>query len=154
MTGQIPGHEGREPVIETNAQQWADRAHALIEAKGPDGLAEVLRHDFVQESRTSLVVKREGLLGSARTMYEMGLHVSGDAVAVAGDLCVLTRRVYRNANSVVELLAVSVWDEDGLLVKLVEFDIDALDAALDELALVAGQPAVLLPLPTDETHEH
>ncbi|RLE25403.1 MAG: hypothetical protein DRJ50_02995 [Actinobacteria bacterium] len=149
MTGQTPEHEGREQHEETSAQQWADRAHALIEAKGPDGLAHVLRHDFVQESRTSLVVRREGLLGSARTMYEMGLHVSGHAVAVAGDLCVLTRRVYRNASSVVELLAVSVWDEDGLLVKLIEFDIDALDAALAELTLVAGQPAVLLPSPPD-----
>jgi hypothetical protein len=154
MTPQSPGHddpEYREDQRDTSAQQWADRAHALIEAKGPDGLAEVLRDDFVQESRrvTSLEVRRDGMLGAARTMRDMGLHVSGVAVAVAGDLCVLTRRSYTNSSSVVELLAVSVWDEDGRLVRLIQFDVDALDAALAELAEVAGEPAVLLP-PTRE----
>jgi hypothetical protein len=136
----------------TSAQQWAERANALIEAKGPDGLAEVLRDDFVQESRrvASLVVRREGMLGAARTMRDMGLHVSGVAVAVAGDLCVLTRRSYRNASSVVELLAVSVWDEDGRLVRLIEFDAEALDVALVELARVAGEPAVLLPSASED----
>lgn len=147
MTPQSPGHEEQAG---TSAQRWAARAHALIEAKGPDGLAEILRDDFIQESRTSMVVKREGLLGTTRTMREMGLHVNGAAVAVAGDLCVLTRRSYANASRVVELLAVSVWDENGCLVRLIEFDVDALDAALAELAQVAGEPAVLLPLAQED----
>jgi hypothetical protein len=148
MTHRSPRDE--EPKS-TSAQQWAERANALIEAKGPDGLAEVLGDDFVQESRrvASLVVRREGMLGAARTMRDMGLHVSGVAVAVAGDLCILTRRSYTNASSVVELLAVSVWDEDGRLVRLIEFDVDALDVALAELARVAGEPAVLLPSASD-----
>lgn len=152
MTPSSPGHEDNEDQRGTSAQRWANQAHALIEAKGPDGLAEVLRDDFVQESRrvASLEVRRDGLLGAARTMREMGLHVSGATLAVAGDLCVLTRRSYTNAKSVVELLAVSVWDEDGHLVRLIEFDVDAHDAALAELARVAGEPAVLLPLAQED----
>ena len=150
MTPDSSGHEDQEDREATSAQQWAERAHALIEAKGPEGLAGVLRDDFVQESRTSLKVRRDGLLGSSRSMREMGLHVSGSSVAVAGDRCVLTRRLYTNASSVVELLAVSVWDEDGLLVRLIEFNVDALDDALVELARVAGEPAVLLPSASDD----
>ena len=147
MTPQSTGHEDHEGQAGTNAQRWAERAHALIEAKGADGLAEVLRDDFIQESRrvVSLEVRRDGLLGAARTMREMGLHVSGATVAVAGDLCVLTRRSYTNASSVVELLAVSVWDKNGCLVRLIQFDVDALDDALVELERVAGEPPVLLP---------
>ena len=147
MTPQSTGHENHEEQTGTSAQRWAERAHALIEAKGADGLAEVLRDDFVQESRRveSLEVRRDGLLGAARTMREMGLHVSGATVAVAGDLCVLTRRSYTNASSVVELLAVSVWDKNGCLVRLIQFDVDALDDALVELERVAGEPPVLLP---------
>jgi len=152
LTNRSPGHEAYEDQKGTSAQQWAELAHALIESKGPDGLAEVLRDDFVQESRrvTSLMVRREGMLGATRTMRDMGLHVSGLAVAVAGDRCLLTRRSYTSTGSIVELLAVSIWDEDGRLVRLIEFEVDALDAALVELARVAGEPAEVLPLAPED----
>lgn len=131
---------------ETRAQRWAREAHAAIEASGPAGLASLLSDDFVQESRrgTPNATRREGLLGTVRVMRDMDLHVAGTHVAIAGDLHLLTRRVYRHDDQVVELLAVSAWNEDGQLSRLVEFDLDALDDALDVLADLSDEAVVRL----------
>lgn len=125
---------------ETSAQRWARAAHAAIEASGPAGLADVLSDEFVQESHRGIpsATRRNGLLGTVRMLRDMDLHVAGDHLAVAGDLHLLTRRSYRSGDQVVELLAVSAWTEDGRLRRLVEFDLDDLDAALGALGELSG----------------
>ena len=134
------------PNQPTSAQRWAVAAHSAIEAAGPAGLGDILADDFVQESHRSgsLSVRREGMLGTVRMMKEMGLHVAGEPVAVAGDLHLLTRRRYVHERDTVELLAISEWSVDGRLVRLVEYDAGALDAALAALADLSGEPVVRL----------
>ena len=130
----------------TSAQRWAVAAHRAIEAAGPAGLGDILADDFVQESHRSgsLSVRREGMLGTVRMMKEMGLHVAGEAVAIAGDLHLLTRRRYVHERDTVELLAISEWNADGRLVRLVEYDAGALDEALAALAELSGEPVIQL----------
>lgn len=134
------------PAGVTRAQQWATAAHLAIEAEGPAGLVPLLSDDFVQESHRGLstTARGEALLGTVRVMRDMDTHVAGTHVAVAGDLHLLTRRAYRHGDDVVELLAVSAWNEDGKLCRLVEFDADALDHALAVLAELGGTDVVLL----------
>jgi len=133
----------------TSAQRWAAAAHRSIEASGPAGLSEILADDFVQESHRSgpITVRREGMLGTVRMMKEMGLHVAGEPVAVAGDLHLLTRRRYVHDGDTVELLAISEWRDDGCLVRLVEYDASAYDEALAALAELSGKPVVRLDRP-------
>ena len=135
-----------EPERPTSAQRWAEAAHLAIEASGPDGLRDVLADDFVQESRRSgsITIRREGLLGTVRMMKEMGLHVAGEPIAIAGDLHLLMRRQYLHERETVELLAISAWNADGQLVRLVEHDADALDEALAALSELSGAPVVRL----------
>lgn len=135
-----------ELQLPTSAQRWAEAAHRAIEASGPDGLSGVLADEFVQEShrRAPIAIRREGLLGTVRMMKEMGLHVAGEPIAVAGDLHLLMRRRYLHERETVELLAISEWNADGRLVRLVEYDADALDASLATLAELAGAPVVRL----------
>ncbi|GEM_PF-4870646 len=130
----------------TRAQLWAAAAHEAIEAEGPAGLVPLLGDDFVQESHRGMQTSATGeaLLGTVRVMRDMDTHVAGVHVAVAGDLHLLTRRAYRHGNDVVELLAVSEWTEEGKLSRLVEFDADAVDQALDVLAEMSGEPVVRL----------
>jgi len=134
------------PPGETSAQRWAARAHALIEAEGPTGLEGLLADGFVQETHRGVphAIRREGLLGTVRSLRDMGLHVSGVTVATAGDLSVLTRRSYRHDDTTVELLAISIWSPDGLLERLIEYDVGSLDDALATLAEVSGEPVVRL----------
>jgi hypothetical protein len=134
------------PERPTSAQQWAEAAHRAIETAGPEGLSEVLADDFVQESHRggSLAIRREGLLGTVRMMREMGLHVAGEPIAAAGDLHLLIRRRYLHDHDTVELLAISVWNPDGRLVRLVEYDDGALAEALAALAELSGEPVVRL----------
>lgn len=138
-----------QPNQPTSAQRWADAAHRAIEAAGPAGLSDMLADDFVQESYRSgsLTLRREGMLGTVRMMKEMGLHVAGEPVAIAGDLHLLTRRRYVHERDMVELLAISEWTADGRLVRLVEHDADALDEALAVLADLSGAPVVRLDAP-------
>ena len=132
------------PQRPTSAQRWAEAAHRAIEAAGPEGLSEVLADDFVQESHRggSLAIRREGLLGTVRMMREMGLHVAGEPIAVAGDLHLLIRRRYLHDQDTVELLAISEWTPDGRLARLVEYDDHALDEALAALAEMSGECVV------------
>jgi hypothetical protein len=134
------------PQQPTSAQRWAEAAHRAIEFSGPAGLIDVLADEFVQESHRSgpIAIRREGLLGTVRMMKEMGLHIAGEPIAVAGDLHLLTRRRYVHERRTVELLAVSAWSADGRLVRLVEFDADALDEALAALGELSGEPVVRL----------
>lgn len=134
------------PQRQTSAQRWAEAAHRAIEASGPDGLRDVLADEFVQESHRSgsIEIRREGLLGTVQMMKGMGLHVAGEPVAVAGDLHLLMRRRYLHETDTVELLAISAWDADGRLIRLVEYDADALDQALAVLAELSGAPVVRL----------
>ena len=134
------------PQQPTSAQRWAEAAHRAVEAAGPEGLSDVLADDFVQESHRggSITVRREGLLGTVRMMREMGLHVAGEPIAVAGDLHLLLRRRYLHDQDTVELLAISAWNADGRLARLVEYDAGALDEALDALAELSGEPVVRL----------
>ena len=130
----------------TSAQRWAEAAHRAIEAEGTTGLSDLLADEFVQESHRggSITIRREGLLGTVRMMKEMGLHVAGEPVAVAGDLHLLIRRRYLHEDDTVELLAISVWTVDGRLVRLIEYDAGALDVALATLAELSGVPVVRL----------
>jgi hypothetical protein len=136
---------------ETSAQRWAAQAHAIIEAEGPSGLAGLLADGFVQETHRGgpQAIRRDGLLGSVRSMRDMGLHVSGFTVATAGDLSVLTQRSYRHGPTTVELLAISVWTVDGLLQRLIEYDVSSLEEALATLADVTGEPVVRLDPPAE-----
>jgi hypothetical protein len=130
----------------TSAERWAEDAHRAIEASGPDGLSHVLADEFVQESHRSgsIAIRREGLLDTVRMMKTMDLHVAGEPIAVAGDLHLLTRRRYLHEHDTVELLAISAWNADGLLLRLVEYDAGALDEALAALAELAEEPVVRL----------
>ncbi|HSP30234.1 MAG TPA: hypothetical protein VLN74_16915 [Ilumatobacteraceae bacterium] len=128
----------------TSAQRWADDARDALNATGLAGFGKFLADDFVQESRRSAPFEfnRTHVLGSLQTMTQMGLTVDGTDIATAGDRCLLTLRTYRHRTGSVELLAVSVWDDQGHLVRFVEFDADALDDALATLADVSGEPVV------------
>jgi hypothetical protein len=128
----------------TPAQRWAVEAHEIVETRGPDGLAHLLADDFVQESHRGGLLETggAGMLGTVQSMREMGLHVSGTTVAVAGDHSVLTRRTYHHPSADVELLAISLWDEHGKLHRLIEFDARDLDRALVVLGEVTGLPVV------------
>lgn len=130
----------------TRAERWAEDAHRAIEARGPEGLSVLLADEFVQESHRSgsIAIRREGLLDTVRMMKAMDLHVAGEPIAVAGDLHLLTRRRYLHERDTVELLAISAWNADGLLVRLVEYDAGALDEALAALAELAEEPVVRL----------
>jgi hypothetical protein len=134
------------PQRPTSAQRWAEAAHRAIEASGPDGLSDVLADEFVQESHRSrsIAIRREGLLGTVRMMKEMDLHVAGEPIAVAGDLHLLMRRRYLHERESVELLAISAWNANGCLVRLIEYDARALDDALAALAELSGEPVVRL----------
>ena len=138
MTAQTP--DGR-----TSAQHWADEARNTLNATGLAGFSKFLASNFVQESRRSapFTFNRAQVLGSLKMMSQMGMTAGGTDIATAGDRCLLTRRTYCHRSGSVELLAVSVWDERGHLVRFVEFDADALDAALATLADVSGEPVVM-----------
>ncbi|HSP29684.1 MAG TPA: hypothetical protein VLN74_14115, partial [Ilumatobacteraceae bacterium] len=99
----------------------------------------------VQESRRSAPFEfnRTQVLGSLEMMSQMEMTVGGTDIATAGDRCLLTRRTYRHRTGSAELLAVSVWDDHGHLVRFVEFDADALEDALATLAAVSGEPVVM-----------
>lgn len=132
--------------VPTRAQILAQRAYELIESRGQSGLAAVLSDGFVHESRRGRHFDLDAphLLDTLKTMRSLGMHISGITVAIAGDLCVLTRRRYARVDSEVELLAVSVWNDADQLERLIEFDPDDLDAALAVLAEVSGEPVVIL----------
>ena len=134
------------PQRPTSAERWAEAAHRAIEASGPEGLSGVLADEFVQESHRSgsITIRRAGFLDTVRMMKTMDLHVAGEPIAVAGDLHLLMRRRYLNERETVELLAISAWNADGRLVRLVEYDAAALDEALAALAELAGEPVVRL----------
>ena len=125
-----------------SAQRWAEDARRALDASGLAGLSPLLADDFVQESRrsTPFEFNRTQVLGSFEIMSQMEMSVGGTDIATAGDRCLLTRRTYRYPTGSTELLAVSVWDDEGRLVRFVEFDADALDDALATLADVSGEP--------------
>jgi hypothetical protein len=129
----------------TSAQQWADEARRALNTTGLAGFSKFLADGFVQESRRSAPFEfnRTQVLGSLELMVQMELSVGGTDIATAGDRCLLTRRRYRHRTGSAELLAVSVWDDEGHLVRFVEFDADALDDALAALADVSGQLVVM-----------
>jgi hypothetical protein len=134
-------------TIPTRAQVLAQRAYELIESSGQTGLASVLSDRFVHESRRGHHFDLDGphLLDTVKTMRSLGMHISGITVAVAGDLCVLSRRRYARVDAEVELLAISVWDDDDRLERLIEFDPDDLESALAALADVSDEPVEILP---------
>jgi hypothetical protein len=134
------------PATPTAAQRWAAHAYEVIATSGSAGLAAVLADDFEQESRRGarLHLDARRFLSTLRTMREFGMRVGGSTVAVAGECCLLTRRQYVQQGNAVELLAVSVWNDDGRLARLIEFDADDLDEALAVLAEVSGEPVVRL----------
>jgi hypothetical protein len=144
-----------DPPGGTSAQRWAAEAHRLVEAAGPSGLEGLLADGFVQETHRGVpqAIRRDGLLGTVRSMRDMGLHVSGVTIATAGDLSVLTQRSYRHGPTTVELLAISIWSPDGLLERLIEYDVSSLDEALDTLAEVTGEPVVRLDRPSEPSAE-
>ena len=109
----------------------------------------MLADDFVLESHRSgpIAIRREGLLDTAHMMKAMGLHIAGEAIAVAGDLHLLMLRRYLHERDTVELLAVSAWNADGRLVRLVEYDASAIDEALAALAELSGEVVVRLDAP-------
>lgn len=129
----------------TSAQRWADEARDTLNATGLAGFSSFLADGFVQESRRSAPFEfnRTQVLGSLEMMSQMEMTVGGTDIATAGDRCLLTRRTYRHRTGSVELLAVSVWDDQGHLARFVEFDADALDDALATLADVSGEPVVM-----------
>ena len=129
----------------TSAQRWADEARDTLNATGLVGFSSFLADGFVQESRRSAPFEfnRTQVLGSLEMMSQMEMTVGGTDIATAGDRCLLTQRTYRHRTGSVELLAVSVWDDQGHLVRFVEFDADALDDALATLADVSGEPVVM-----------
>ena len=129
----------------TSAQQWAEEARTTLNATGLAGFARFLADGFVQESRRSAPFEfnRAQVLGSLELMSQMEMTVGGTDIATAGDRCLLTKRTYRHRTGGAELLAVSVWDDQGHLVRFVEFDADALDDALATLAAVSGEPVVM-----------
>ena len=129
----------------TSAQHWADEARNTLNETGLAGFGKFLADGFVQESRRSAPFEfnRTQVLGSLEMMTQMQLTVGGTDIATAGDRCLLTRRTYRHRTGSAELLAVSVWDDQGHLVRFVEFDADAVDDALATLADVSGEPIVM-----------
>ena len=129
----------------TNAQQWAEDARNTLNETGLAGFGKFLADGFVQESRHSkpFVFDRTQVLGSLELMWQMDMTVGGTDIATAGDRCLLTNRTYQHRTGSAELLAVSVWDDEGHLVRFVEFDADALDDALATLAEVSGEPVVM-----------
>lgn len=131
------GDDGR-----TSAQRWADEARHALGARGVSDLSRLLAEGFVQESRrsTPFEFNRTQVLGSFEMMAQMEMTVGGTDIATAGDRCLLTRRTYRSSTGSAELLAVSLWDEHGRLLRFVEFDADALEDALATLAEVSGEP--------------
>jgi hypothetical protein len=137
-----------EPITDdgrTSAQRWAEEARNTLNATGLAGFSAFLADGFVQESRRSapFAFNRMQVLGSLEMMSQMEMTVGGTDIATAGDRCLLTRRTYRHQTGTVELLAVSVWDDRGHLVRFVEFDADAIDDALATLADVSGEPVVM-----------
>lgn len=131
---------------ETPVQDWAAAAHRLISEQGRDGVAAVLADDFVQESRRGVGFRfdREALLGTVRSMRELGMQIRGTPVAVAGDRWLLTKRVYQHGSTAQELLAVSDWNEAGKLRRLIEFDVADVDDALATLREVSGDQDVVM----------
>lgn len=140
------GAGGADATVPTRAQRLAQRAHELIETGGQAALATILSDDFVHESRRGKHFDLDvpHLLDTIKTMRSLGMHISGTTVAVAGDSCVLTHRHYVRDDANVELLAISVWNDDDQLEWLIEFDIDDLDRALATLAEISCQPVVRL----------
>jgi len=129
----------------TSARRWAEEARSTLEATGLAGFSRLLADDFVQESRRSAPFEfnRTQVLGSLEMMSQMEMTVDGTDIATAGDRVLLTRRTYRYRTGSAELLAVSVWNDEGHLVRFIEFDADALDDALATLAEVSGEPVVM-----------
>lgn len=137
---QAPGSESGE----TSAQRWSEKARQIIEHEGRDAFDSMLSFDFVQESRRGVPFEfdRAAILGTYDSMKELDFKITGVDVALAGDLHLLTRRRYTSPHTTTELLAVSVWTAGGRLARLIEFDVDDLDAALEELGRLAGEPVV------------
>jgi hypothetical protein len=127
----------------THAQRWTEMARQIIEHEGRDAFASILTHDFVQESRRvdHFGLDRAALLALYDSMKELDFRITGTDIAVAGEFHVLTRRGYHTPQTNTELLAISEWSTGGRLAKLIEFDLDDLDAALTEMSEAAGQPA-------------
>lgn len=137
----------------TSAQRWAEHARQVLNTTGLDGFTELLADGFVQESRRSAPFEfnRTQVLGSLELMRQMDMKVSGVDIATAGDRCLLTHRTYTHLKGGFELLAVSVWDEQGCLTRFVEFDPDDLQPALDVLAELSGEDVVMCPPPDAAT---
>ena len=130
----------------TSAQRWARDARRLVNEPTMTGFDQLLHRDFVQESRRTVAFEytRRQVLGSVDTMRRMGLHVHGDDLAVAGQHHLLTRRRYEHRQGATQLLVVTAWTEDGLLLRMVEFDDADVHVALAELEALSGLPPVVL----------
>ena len=130
----------------TPGQRWTEHARDIIENETRSAFATLLTHDFALDSRRGdrIGFDRSALLALYDSMKEMDIHITGVDVAVAGPHHVLTRRGYASPFGTNELLAISAWTAGGRLYRLIEFDVDDLDAALDELAVTAAEPVVRL----------
>ncbi|MGI9646817.1 MAG: hypothetical protein ACR2O6_16040 [Ilumatobacteraceae bacterium] len=130
----------------TSGQRWTEHAREIIENEPRGAFATLLTHDFALESHRGdhVAFDRTALLALYDSMKEVDMHITGVDVAVAGDHHVLTRRGYVSSFGTTELLAISGWTAGGRLSRLIEFEVDDLDAALAALETVAGAPVVRL----------
>jgi hypothetical protein len=145
MTEDHTANTGDAPTP-TTAQRLAQRAHELLELRDDENFADLLSDGFVHEPRLGEGFRfdRDHMMGTVHAAREFGMHISGTAVAVAGDNCVLTRRAYQQGARSSQLLAISMWSDNGKLERLIEFDADDLDAALEALAEVSDDPVIVL----------
>ena len=113
-----------------------------------------LAEGFTDDSRRSLysfALDRDQFIDGLKVMADQGLLArSLGVVATAGDFAVLHRWELHGHDTASSFLMITVFDADGNLARMIDFDEDRVDDALAELALVTGEPVTLLPPATSQ----
>lgn len=136
----------------TSAERWLRECLDLTNERRVDEFTDRLAVGFTEDSRRSMfsfVLDRDQFVDGLRIFVEQGLTMNCLAVvATAGDLGGLQRCEVTGDDTTTTFLQIGLYDSDGNLVRLIDFDDDRLDDALAELAEITGEPVKLLDDPS------
>ena len=134
----------------TSAERWSGELTAMVDERRLEEFVARLVEDFTEDSRRTgfaFVLDRDDFVARLHIFVERVLSMESIAVvATAGDLAGLHRCSGSGEGAVSTFLQIGVFDTDGNLTRLIEFDDDRLDVALAELAHITGEPVRLLGL--------
>ncbi|WP_197746535.1 BTAD domain-containing putative transcriptional regulator [Mycobacterium cookii] len=142
------------PLLANTATRTVDRVNAYFAARDWAALGTMMANDVVDEDRRRIANAgirqgRDAIVGGVQTAAGLGAqHITSTAIAIRGDRLALCRLRYSGRDQgpeafYAEALGVVEVDGDERVVAHVGFDLEDIDAALEELEnrYLAGQAA-------------